>query len=163
MASCRPPTGAFQDLTQSPPHVRACLLQTGIPVLGVVENMSGLRQPLSTFKFYAPSGEDITAAVLAAAAAAAGGGGGGENGGPAGQAGGVVAETSVFHASGGGAARMADDMAVPFLGAVPLDGALSRAGEEGRSVFEAAAGSSSAPALQAVIDKLLAAVDLRAG
>ena len=51
---------------------------------------------------------------------------------------------------------------MPFLGSVPLDPALSRAGEEGRSVFEAAAGSgggggSSAPALQAIIDKLLAA------
>jgi hypothetical protein len=52
---------------------------------------------------------------------------------------------------------------VPFLGRVPLDPALSRAGEEGRSVFEAVAGggskgssgSSSAPALQAIIDKLL--------
>ncbi len=48
---------------------------------------------------------------------------------------------------------------VPFLGSVPLDPALSRAGEEGRSVFDSAAGSSgsSAPALQAIIDKLLAA------
>ena len=53
---------------------------------------------------------------------------------------------------------------VPFLGRVPLDPALSRAGEEGRSVFEAVAGgsggkgssgSSSAPALQAIIEKLL--------
>ncbi|KAL4457368.1 hypothetical protein ABPG75_012233 [Micractinium tetrahymenae] len=145
--------------------------KTGIPVLGVVENMSGLRQPLSSFKFYGPAGEDITAAVLAAVAAAAGSsgggsGGGGANGGgepgPAGAAAAaassIMAETPVFHASGGGAARMAADMGVPFLGAVPLDGALSRAGEEGRSVFEAAAGSSSAPALQAVIDKLLVAV-----
>ena len=47
--------------------------QTGIPVLGVVENMSGLRQPLSAFKFYSPTGDDITAAVLASASAAAGG------------------------------------------------------------------------------------------
>lgn len=133
--------------------------KTGIPVLGVVENMSGLRQPLPSFKFYGPSGEDITAAVLAAAAAAVGGSGGGGGGATPGQASSIVAETPVFHASGGGAARMAADMGVPFLGAVPLDGALSRAGEEGRSVFEAAAGSSSAPALQAVIDKLLAAVD----
>ena len=121
--------------------------------------MSGLRQPLPSFKFYGPSGEDITAAVLAAAAAAVGGRGGGGGGATPGQASSIVAETPVFHASGGGAARMAADMGVPFLGAVPLDGALSRAGEEGRSVFEAAAGSSSAPALQAVIDKLLAAVD----
>jgi hypothetical protein len=129
------------------------LTQTGIPVLGVVENMSGLRQPLSSFKFYAPGGQDITPAVLSAASAAAAAmpGGGGDAGGE------VVAETAVFHASGGGATAMAADMGVPFLGAVPLDAALSRAGEEGRSVFEAAGASSAAPALQAVIDKLLAA------
>ncbi|PSC74599.1 cytosolic Fe-S cluster assembly factor NBP35 [Micractinium conductrix] len=137
--------------------------KTGIPVLGVVENMSGLRQPLSSFKFYGPAGEDVTAAVLAVAAAAVPGGGGGggavDGGGSSGQqGGGIVAETTVFHASGGGAVRMAADMAVPFLGAVPLDSALSRAGEEGRSVFDAAGGSSSGPALQAIITKLLATV-----
>ncbi|EFN55480.1 hypothetical protein CHLNCDRAFT_23038 [Chlorella variabilis] len=146
--------------------------KTGIPVLGVVENMSGLRQPLSTFKFYGPDGQDVTAAVLQAAeaaAAAAGGGaaanGGGIGGGGAGRE--VMAETAVFHASGGGAAHMAADMQVPFLGSVPLDSALSKACEEGRSVFETAGadgsasggggGSSSAPALRAIIDKLLAA------
>eukprot|EP00887_Chlorella_sp_A99_P007980 scaffold12.g7980.t1 len=127
--------------------------RTGIPVLGVVENMAGLRQPLSAFRFFAPSGRDVTAAVLAAAAAAAG-----EDGGEDGAGAGVVAETAVFHASGGGAARMAADMGVPFLGSVPLDGALSRAGEEGRSVFEGEAGraAASAPALQAIIDRLVA-------
>ena len=40
-----------------------------------------------------------------------------------------------------------------------MDSALSRAGEEGRSVFEEAAGSSAAPALQAIIAKLIAAAD----
>jgi len=51
----------------------------------------------------------------------------------------VVASTDVFHPSGGGAAAMAADMGVPFLGRVPLDAALSRAAEEGRSAFAAAA------------------------
>jgi hypothetical protein len=33
-------------------------------VLGVVENMSGLRQPLPAFRFLSASGKDITEAVL---------------------------------------------------------------------------------------------------
>ncbi|GAB4823469.1 hypothetical protein N2152v2_010515 [Parachlorella kessleri] len=89
----------------------------------------------------------------------------------------VSAVTEVFHASGGGAERMAQDMGVPFLGRVPLDPALSRAAEEGRSVFDdpqqaqqnggkaqagqvvpgRAAVAASAPALQAIIGQLLAA------
>ena len=159
------------------------LLQTGIPVLGVVENMSGLRQPLSAFKFWAPGGQDITAAVLRAAAtaaadAAATGTAAAANGTAAAQpnsaaaissgGGEVMAETAVFHAGGdgGGAQRMASDMAVPFLGRVPLDPALGRACEEGRSIFEEGAagagagagdGGGSAAALQAIIDRLLAA------
>ena len=61
--------------------------------------------------------------------------------------------------TGGGAERMACDMGVPFLGRVPMDGQLSRASEEGRSVFEggAAAAASSAPALRAIIDRLVSA------
>lgn len=102
------PTPSHPSLTA--PHPA----QTGIPVLGVVENMAGLRQPLSSFKLYSPAGQDITAAVLAAAAAHAGGGGGGGADGDAG--GGVMAETAVFHASGGGAAKMAADMQVCVAG-----------------------------------------------
>lgn len=119
--------------------------KTGIPVLGVVENMSGLRQSLPAFRFSGPSGEDVTAAVLRGAAAAAGL--------PEGS---ISAETDVFHSTGGGAERMASDMGVPFLGRVPMDGQLSRASEEGRSVFEggAVAAASSAPALKAIIDRL---------
>lgn len=142
-------------------------VQTGIPVLGVVENMSGLRQPLPSFKFFSPSGTDITSAVLQAAAAAAaaadadaGSGSSAEPGSRgSGSPGEVMAETAVFHVSGGGAAGMAADMQVPYLGSVPLDSALSRAGEEGRSVFDSAgsANSSSGPALQAIINKLLVA------
>ncbi|KAL4858294.1 Cytosolic Fe-S cluster assembly factor [Chlorella vulgaris] len=141
--------------------------KTGIPVLGVVENMSGLRQPLTSFKVFSPSGTDITSAVLQAAAAAAadadadaGSGSSAEPGSRgSGSPGEVMAETAVFHVSGGGAAGMAADMQVPYLGSVPLDSALSRAGEEGRSVFDSAgsANSSSGPALQAIINKLLVA------
>ena len=125
------------------------MLQTGILVLGVVENMSGLRQPLPAFKFYGPAGEDITAAVLEAAGAAAGGG----------DSAGITAETEVFHTSGGGAAGMAADMGVPFLGRVPMDGELSRAAEEGRSVFEGGRAAACTPALRRIIDGLMAALE----
>ena len=56
-----------------------------------------------------------------------------------------MASTDVFHPSGGGAAAMAADMGVPFLGRVPLDAALSRAAEEGRSAFAADGPSNDAP------------------
>lgn len=65
-------------------------LQTGIPVLGVVENMSGLHAPLPSFHFFGPGGEDVTAAVLAAVQGVVPGG-----------VEGVTAMTQVFHASGG--------------------------------------------------------------
>ena len=63
----------------------------------------------------------------------------------------IIASTDVFHPSGGGAAAMAADMGVPFLGRIPLDAALSRAGEEGRSAFaEATASSDTASPLPAL-------------
>ena len=99
----------------------------------------------------------------------------------------MIAATDVFHTSGGGAAAMAADMGVPFLGRVPLDAALSRAGEEGRSAFEleavaegpggaagpppadgrvakrgrSRAGAGALPALQNIIDQVIAAAEGR--
>ena len=43
----------------------------------------------------------------------------------------LVMHTEVFHVTTGGE-KMASDMGVPFLGRVPLDPAVSRAGEQGR-------------------------------
>ena len=124
--------------------------KTKIPVLGVVENMSGLRQPLESFVLRDAAGNDVTSVVLAAAQAAAGG--------P------IIAETEVFWAPSGGAEAMSNELGVPFLGRVPLDPGLSRAAEEGRSLFEALPGtngaapmSSSVGPLRLVIDKLVAA------
>lgn len=67
----------------------------------------------------------------------------------------LLAETEVFHAEGGGASAMAREMAVPFLGRIPLDPALSRAAEEGCSAIAGA--SASVPALQGIIQQLLGA------
>jgi Mrp family chromosome partitioning ATPase len=143
--------------------------KTNIPVLGVVENMSGLRQPLETMKLKDARGNDVTDLVLAAIQSA---GIGSTNSG----SGYIIAETEVFWAPSGGAETMAKELSVPFLGKIPLDAALSRAAEEGRSLFEpgAAVGegeacvksnggdsssvlSASVGPLHAVIDKLIAA------
>ncbi|MCD9642422.1 cytosolic Fe-S cluster assembly factor nbp35 [Datura stramonium] len=47
----------------------------------------------------------------------------------------LIAFSEVFDSSGGGAAKMCNDMGVPFLGKVPLDPQLCKAAEEGRSCF----------------------------
>jgi hypothetical protein len=106
--------------------------KVGLRVLGVVENMSGLQQRTPELRFsYSPKavGEncaplDVTQHVMELLKTQFQ------------DLSQLVMHTNVFHASGGGAAKMCVDMGVPLLGAVPLDAALSRAAEEGRSVFE---------------------------
>jgi hypothetical protein len=93
--------------------------KTGLPVLGVVENMSGLQTPLRNLTFKDKMGQDVTSEVLEALS-------------PELQE--ATACCAVFAASQGGAAAMATDMGVPFLGRVPLDPELSKAAEEGLSV-----------------------------
>lgn len=93
--------------------------KTDLPVLGVVENMSGLQVPMDTMRFCDASGADRTEAVLAAMPP---------------ELRSCTACCEVFAASKGGAQAMAADMGVPFLGRVPLDPALSRAAEEGQSL-----------------------------
>ncbi|CBI40085.3 unnamed protein product, partial [Vitis vinifera] len=87
--------------------------KVGVEVLGVVENMSGLCQPVTDF-------------------------------------------SEVFDSSSGGAAKMCKEMNVPFLGKVPLDPQLCKAAEEGRSCFADTKCGVSAPALQRIIEKLVA-------
>lgn len=125
--------------------------KTGVKVLGVVENMSGLRQSVEDFTFTTADGRDVTAEVMKAID--------GTNGTNSISNNRIFAETEVFHASGGGAAAMAKDMNVPFLGKVPLDGALSRAGERGVSVFDNKTEACCAPALKNIIDQLKVLVD----
>ncbi|KAL6781437.1 MNP2 [Auxenochlorella protothecoides x Auxenochlorella symbiontica] len=122
--------------------------KTGIRVLGVVENMSGLLQPLPSFRLTSRAdGADVSERVFAALAAA------GLD--PAA----VCAGLDVFAPSRGGAAAMAADLGVPMLGALPLDTELGRAGEEGRSVLEeSGAGTASAAPLRAIVRRLVQAV-----
>lgn len=93
--------------------------KVGIQVLGVVENMSGLSQPISDFKYMkrAKNGEeekDVTKWAMEIMREKA----------P--ELLDLIACSEVFDSSGGGAERMCREMGVPFLGKVPLDPKLFR-------------------------------------
>ncbi|ESQ28921.1 hypothetical protein EUTSA_v10024147mg, partial [Eutrema salsugineum] len=128
--------------------------KVGVPVLGVVENMSGLTQPLADVKFMnvlADTGItiDVTQDVISCLRKNA----------P--ELVDVFAYTEVFDSSGGGAERMCREMGVPFLGKVPLDPKLCRAAEQGKSCFEGSNKCSvSAPALQSIIQKVVASMTM---
>ena len=98
------------------------MVQVGLKVLGVVENMSGLQQAVDTVRFLsvpadsAQKPQDVTAAALEAL----------RNVAPDLSC--LIVQSEVFRATKGGAESMAASMGVPFLGRVPLDPALSLAG-----------------------------------
>ena len=133
--------------------------KVGLQVLGVVENMAGLQLPLSKVRFEnqrqepGSAGRDITAEVLAKLGAVLGEMGLG--------VGDVAVAGDVFMPSGGGAAKMCEDLGLRLLGRVPLDPRLGQAAESGKSVFEAAADAGeaapSAAALQQIVQQLMAA------
>ncbi|KAK9128958.1 hypothetical protein Syun_017755 [Stephania yunnanensis] len=122
--------------------------KVGLRVLGVVENMSGLRQPLSDLHFMKVSetGEerDVTEWALEYMRANA----------P--EILDMVASTEIFDSSRGGAAKMCLEMDVPFLGKVPMDPQLGKAAEEGRSCFIDKKCRASQLALKRIVDKLVA-------
>ncbi|KAG8482949.1 hypothetical protein CXB51_021882 [Gossypium anomalum] len=122
--------------------------KVGVPVLGVVENMSGLCQPLKDFRFLrmTENGEhtDLTEKVIEYMKEKA----------P--EMLDLIAASEIFDSSGGGAAKMCTEMGVPFLGKVPLDPQLCKAAEEGKSCFSEQKCSISAPALKSIVEKLMA-------
>ncbi|EFJ08179.1 hypothetical protein SELMODRAFT_185553 [Selaginella moellendorffii] len=124
--------------------------KVGIPVLGVVENMSGLQLPVRDLVFRKSSDdgqedEDVTREVMLKLETLA----------P--ELLSTLACAQVFYVSGGGAQEMARQMRVPFLGRVPLDPRLSRAAEQGKSCFEDSP-SPSGLALKGIIKRLLKAI-----
>eukprot|EP00249_Psilotum_nudum_P008706 c21460_g1_i1 orf=47-1291(+) len=128
--------------------------KVGIPILGVVENMSILQQPLRNFKFKRVADdveEDVTEDVLEEL----------ERVSPHLLS--VFACTEVFHVSGFGAEAMAKDMNVPFLGRVPLDPELSRAAEEGHSCFTDLKCQSTARSLNIIIKRILLVLEGKDG
>ncbi|KAK8687136.1 hypothetical protein V6N13_085968 [Hibiscus sabdariffa] len=121
--------------------------KVGVPILGVVENMSGLCQPLKDFRFLkmTENGEhtDLTEKVIEFMREKA----------P--EMLDLIAASEVFDSSGGGAAKMCTEMGVPFLGKVPLDPQLCKAAEEGKSCFAEQKCRTSAPALKNIVEKLM--------
>ncbi|CAM6095802.1 unnamed protein product [Calypogeia fissa] len=123
----------------------------GIPVLGVVENMSGLQQKLSNLRFkdVGEEGEekDVTEYAIAELQKHA------PHLLP------LFGHMEIFHV-GGGAEKMAKDMGVPFLGRVPMDPKLGKAAEEGRSCFGQDSDCvASAAALQRIIKRIVHQVE----
>ncbi|KAL9246966.1 hypothetical protein vseg_020444 [Gypsophila vaccaria] len=120
--------------------------KVGIKVLGVVENMSGLSQPLTDVRFLNPTetGEqkDVTEWALQYIREKA----------P--ELLNLVTYSEVFDSSGGGAAKMCQELGIPFLGKVPLDPQLGKAAEDGRSCFDDKKCTVSAAALKSIIAKL---------
>ena len=97
-----------------------------------------LRTPLHQLQFFDGAGDDVTEATLAALPASLRG---------------VHAAVDVFPSAEGGAEAMAADFGVPFLGRVPLDGAITAASEAG-------AACASSIALDGVAATLLDALHL---
>jgi Mrp family chromosome partitioning ATPase len=121
--------------------------KTGIKVLGVVENMSGLRVPMREMSFVnEDTGADETSRVRELLATHA----------PE-LADSLSARTDVFAPSKGGAEAMCAQFNVPFLGKVPLDPAISKAAEHGKSVFDPELRVASAGAVAAIVAGVIAA------
>ena len=125
--------------------------KTGVKVLGVVENMSGSDLRLGEVTFSLDDGEkDVTELVKEALKAK-----------------GIdsdrlTIDCPVFAATRGGAEQMCKEKGIPFLGKVPLDTGIGRAGEDGDSVFgdESRAGAKSKAALRSVVGKLVTNLQL---
>lgn len=123
--------------------------KVGIPILGVVENMSSLRQSIPDLKFMkmgmnGDEEKDVTQWAMDYIK---------EN---APDLLPMVVCSEVFDSSAGGATQMCIDMGVPFLGKVPMDPQLCKAAEEGRSCFTDRKCNVSASALEKIVGKLLA-------
>lgn len=121
--------------------------KVGIKVLGVVENMSELRQQVESAEYKTIDAlgveQDVTTELLEVLKSHA----------PHLLSSFVA--TSVFYGGAGGAEKMCKQMKVPFLGRVPVDPNLGKAADEGRSCFSDLKCSASAGALRAVINRIL--------
>jgi len=121
--------------------------KVGIKVLGVVENMSELRQQVESAEYKTIDAlgveQDVTTELLEVLKSHA----------PHLLSSFVA--TSVFYGGAGGAEKMCKQMKVPFLGRVPVDPNLGKAADEGRSCFGDLKCSASAGALRAVINRVL--------
>eukprot|EP00892_Ulva_mutabilis_P009865 jgi/Ulvmu1/7250/UM035_0037.1 len=114
--------------------------KTSLPVLGVVENMSGLSVPIGNLQFTSPHGDDVTTDVMASLPP---------------ELRNCVAMCQVFEPTSGGAEAMAESMGVPFLGRVPLDPQISKLCEAGISIQSLPSSTASVKAFNAIVEGLL--------
>ena len=96
-----------------------------IPILGVVENMSGFVCPKCKVSYHAFSPAQYADNVLIDR---------------------DQTETQIFAPTTGGAEKMCNDMGLTFLGKIPLDPSLARACDEGESYLERCPDSAGAKA-----------------
>jgi Mrp family chromosome partitioning ATPase len=124
--------------------------KTGIPVLGVVENMSGFVAPVSDLGFFNKSGENISKAVHEVLQEKFGGG--------------VRSEGELLFAENGSVEKMAEEYGVPYLGRVPMDLQVSKAAEQGHLCASHDDNASPAGAcLHKIVGSLVLACELRGG
>lgn len=126
--------------------------KVGVPILGLVENMGALSEPISCVRFFdtkQDSTVDVTERVMEAIRE-------------------KIPDTSrltigteIYQPTSGGVEKMSQDMDIPFLGRIPLDPLLCSAAEKGESVFETAPNSSGAVAFEKIYQNILKAVGRR--
>jgi len=120
--------------------------KTNVPVLGIIENMSGLQMRVSDLSFFSSENSDCTTNVLALLREKC----------P--EVLSMIAAADVFPASGGGPRGMAEKFNVPYLGKLPLDPNLLKACEDGVSFVEKYPLSPAASPLNAIVDKIILAL-----
>ncbi|KAL3790119.1 hypothetical protein ACHAW5_007726 [Stephanodiscus triporus] len=128
--------------------------KTSVPVLGIVENMSGLQMRVSDLSFFREriiNGSetvpfDCTDDALSLLREKC----------P--EVLSMIAAADVFPPSGGGPRGMAEKFNVPYLGKLPLDPNLLKACEDGVSFVEKYPSSPAASPLNAIVDKIILAL-----
>ncbi|KAL7539948.1 hypothetical protein ACHAXR_009747 [Thalassiosira sp. AJA248-18] len=131
--------------------------KTSVPVLGIVENMSGLQVRVSDLSFFredsnesgdgaSSSSTDCTSDVLSLLREKC----------P--EVLSMIAATDVFPASGVGPKGMAEKFSVPYLGKLPLDTNLLKSCENGTSFVDKYPSSPAASPLNSIVDKLILAL-----
>ena len=120
--------------------------KTSVPVLGVVENMSGLQTRVSDMRFVNNEANDCTNDVLALLKEKC----------P--EILSMMAITDVFPPAGTGPEGMAKKFGVPYLGKLPLDPNLLRACEDGVAFVDQYPSSPATTPLNNIVDKLILAL-----
>lgn len=125
--------------------------KTKVPVLGIVENMGSFQTPVSHLRFFDKEGVDTTESLIAQLKETC----------PKLLE--MYATSDLFQTTGGGALKMAEHFNVPFWGNLPLDSALLKACEEGKSFVEVAPTSPVAKILNGFANRLTKALPVDMG